>query len=102
MGTCGIASGAREVVNALAEALMDSGRTDVRADHLGLHRGLCHEPVMTVETLRPSRCSTAASTPGRPRTSSSSHVLDGQIASAHLVYVGKEASDFQRRKEAKR
>jgi len=30
MGTCGIASGARDVVNAMAEAVHASGRTDIR------------------------------------------------------------------------
>ena len=63
MGTCGIASGARDVVNALAEELEKSGRTDIRLTTSGCIGACEHEPVMTVET--PRRPARAVRPPGR-------------------------------------
>ena len=52
MGTCGIASGAREVMRALLENLADSKRKDIRVTTSGCI-GLCsHEPLITVERLK--------------------------------------------------
>jgi NADP-reducing hydrogenase subunit HndB len=49
MGTCGIASGAREVMNALLKAIDDHGIKDVLVTTSGC-AGLCsHEPMATVE-----------------------------------------------------
>ncbi len=51
MGTCGIASGSRDVLAALVEETANSGRLDIRVSTSGCI-GLCErEPVMTVETL---------------------------------------------------
>ena len=48
MGTCGIASGAREIVAELAEQLADSGLKDVTLRQSGC-AGLCsHEPMLTL------------------------------------------------------
>ncbi len=52
MGTCGIASGAREVMRVLLENLANSRRKDIRATTSGCI-GLCsHEPLITVERLK--------------------------------------------------
>ncbi len=51
MGTCGIASGAREVMRILLENLGKSRRKDIRVTTSGCI-GLCsHEPLITVERL---------------------------------------------------
>ena len=51
MGTCGIAAGAREVMNALLEELTESGRDDIRVVNSGC-MGMCSsEPNVTVEIM---------------------------------------------------
>jgi len=51
MGTCGIAAGAKEVMEALAEELAASGRQDIRVVGSGC-MGMCSsEPNVTVEML---------------------------------------------------
>ena len=49
MGTCGIAAGAREVMDALLEELIESDRQDIRVVNSGC-MGMCSsEPNVTVE-----------------------------------------------------
>ena len=49
MGTCGIAAGARDVMDALMEVLAESGRNDIRVVNSGC-MGMCSsEPNVTVE-----------------------------------------------------
>jgi len=49
MGTCGIAAGARDVMDALMEVLAESGRDDIRVVNSGC-MGMCSsEPNVTVE-----------------------------------------------------
>ena len=51
MGTCGIAAGAREVMDALLEELAESGRDDIRVVNSGC-MGMCSsEPNVTVEMM---------------------------------------------------
>jgi NADP-reducing hydrogenase subunit HndB len=51
MGTCGIAAGAREVMDALLEELAESGRDDIRVVNSGC-AGMCSsEPNVTVEMM---------------------------------------------------
>lgn len=49
MGTCGIAAGAREVMNALLEELAESDRQDIRAFTSGCIEMCSSEPNVTVE-----------------------------------------------------
>ena len=50
MGTCGIAAGARDVMNALLEEIAQSDRQDIQAANSGC-MGMCSsEPNVTVET----------------------------------------------------
>jgi len=92
MGTCGIASGARDVVNAVAEELEKSGRTDIRLTTSGCIGACEHEPVMTVESI--------GNEPviyGRLDAQKARHVflstLAGKSASEYVVYIGSEPSD---------
>ena len=97
MGTCGIASGAREVINAVADALAESGRTDVRLTNSGCIGACEFEPVMTVETLGSDPVLYGYLEAGKAKDIFRRHILEGQVASEHLVYVGKEPSDFNKR-----
>jgi NADP-reducing hydrogenase subunit HndB len=95
MGTCGIASGAREVVNALAGAVEESGRTDIRLTTSGCI-GVCeHEPVMTVETLG-AQPVLYGHLDAAKALEVFRQTLAGKSAGAYVVYVGKEPSDIGR------
>ena len=51
LGTCGIAAGGKEVMDALMEELAESGRTDIRVVASGC-MGMCSsEPNVTVEMI---------------------------------------------------
>ena len=92
MGTCGIASGARDVVNAMAEELEKSGRTDIRLTTSGCIGACEHEPVMTVETIGNSPVLY-----GRLDARKARQVFQATLAGKNtpefLVYIGKEPSD---------
>jgi NADP-reducing hydrogenase subunit HndB len=96
MGTCGIASGAREVINAVADALAESGRTDVRLTNSGCIGACEYEPVMTVETLGSDPVLYGYLDAEKAKDIFRRHILEGQIVGEHLVYVGKEPSDFNK------
>jgi NADP-reducing hydrogenase subunit HndB len=97
MGTCGIASGAREVINAVADALAESGRTDVRLTNSGCIGACEFEPVMTVETIGSDPVLYGYLDAQKAKDIFRRHILEGQVAGEHLVYVGKEPSDFNKR-----
>lgn len=96
MGTCGIASGAREVVNAVAGALAESGRTDVRVTTSGCIGACAFEPVMTVETLGDQPVLYGHLTADKAREIFRRHIMDGKVAGEHIVYVGQEPSDYRK------
>ena len=96
MGTCGIASGARDVVNALAEELDKSGRTDIRLTTSGCIGACEHEPVMTVEALD-SQPVLYGLLDGAKAREVFTRTLAGKAASAYVVYVGNEPSDAEKK-----
>jgi NADP-reducing hydrogenase subunit HndB len=101
MGTCGIASGAREVVNALATAVEASGRTDIRLTTSGCIGACEHEPVMTVETLGGQPVLYGHLDAEKARDVFT-RTIAGKAASAYVVYVGSEPSDVNARRKGAR
>ncbi|MGA2480989.1 MAG: (2Fe-2S) ferredoxin domain-containing protein [Spirochaetia bacterium] len=99
MGTCGIASGARDVVNAMAEELEGSGRTDIRLTTSGCIGACEHEPVMTVETLG-AQPVLYGHLDAKKAREVFRQTLAGKSAAAYVVYVGSEPSDIGRGKSA--
>jgi NADP-reducing hydrogenase subunit HndB len=95
MGTCGIASGARDVVNALAEELESSGRTDIRLTTSGCIGACEHEPVMTVEVLDKEPV-LYGYLDGKKVRDVFKATLAGKSSQAYVVYVGSEPSDIGR------
>ncbi len=93
MGTCGIASGAREVVNAVAAELEASGRTDIRLTTSGCIGACEHEPVMTVEALGKEPVLYGHLDAGKARNVFRSAV-EGKAAPEYVVYIGSEPSDI--------
>jgi NADP-reducing hydrogenase subunit HndB len=93
MGTCGIASGAREVVNAVAGELEASGRTDIRLTTSGCIGACEHEPVMTVEALGAEPVLYGHLDEAKAREVFRQSVA-GKSTQAYVVYVGSEPSDI--------
>jgi NADP-reducing hydrogenase subunit HndB len=100
MGTCGIASGAREVVNAVASELESTGRTDIRLTTSGCIGACEHEPVMTVEKLGAQPVLYGHLDAARAREVFR-QTLAGKSTPAYMVYVGTEPSDAQAKKGAR-
>ena len=96
MGTCGIASGAREVVNALAEELEASGRTDIRLTTSGCIGACEHEPVMTVEKLG-AQPVLYGHLDGKTVKEVFTQAISGKASNAYVVYMGNEPSDAEKK-----
>ncbi|HPX11048.1 MAG TPA: (2Fe-2S) ferredoxin domain-containing protein, partial [Syntrophales bacterium] len=77
MGTCGIAAGAREVMNTLIGEIDESGVSDVVVTTSGC-MGLCsREPLVTVEVLGKEPIKYEHVDPARMRQIFRRHVLEG-------------------------
>jgi NADP-reducing hydrogenase subunit HndB len=81
MGTCGIAAGAREVMNALMEELAEADRQDIRVVASGC-MGMCSsEPNVTVESMEAEPIVYQKMDANRMRQVFRRHVLLGEVQS---------------------
>jgi NADP-reducing hydrogenase subunit HndB len=81
MGTCGIAAGAREVMNALMEEMAEADRQDIRVVTSGC-MGMCSsEPNVTVESTDAEPIVYQKMDSNRMRQVFRRHVLLGEIQS---------------------
>jgi NADP-reducing hydrogenase subunit HndB len=81
MGTCGIAAGAREVMNALMEELAEADRQDIRVVTSGC-MGMCSsEPNVTVESKDAEPIVYQKMDSNRMRQVFKRHVLLGEVQS---------------------
>jgi NADP-reducing hydrogenase subunit HndB len=79
MGTCGIAAGAREVMNALMEEMAEADRQDIRVVTSGC-MGMCSsEPNVTVEVEGAEPIVYRDMDPNRMRQVFKRHVLLGEV-----------------------
>lgn len=79
MGTCGIAAGAKEVMEALTEELAASGRKDIRVVGSGC-MGMCSsEPNVTVEMLGKEGVLYKHMDKNKMRQVFKRHVLSGEV-----------------------
>jgi NADP-reducing hydrogenase subunit HndB len=79
MGTCGIAAGAREVMNALMEEMAQVDRQDIRVVTSGC-MGMCSsEPNVTVEVQNAQPIVYQKMDPNRMRQVFKRHVLLGEV-----------------------
>jgi NADP-reducing hydrogenase subunit HndB len=90
MGTCGIASGSREILSAMIADLTASGRLDVRVATSGCIGACEHEPVMTVEVLDQPRVIYGDLTADKAREVWQTHVMGGVIVPQYIVSLGNE------------
>lgn len=90
MGTCGIASGAREVLDALMREIEESGVSDVVITTSGC-MGLCsREPLVTVEVIGQEPIKYEYVNPNKMRQIFKRHVLEGEIQTPFVLARGAE------------
>jgi len=90
MGTCGIAAGAREIMNTLLAELEERNVKDIIVTTSGC-AGLCsREPMATVELKGEAPVKYVDLTPEKIRTIFSEHVLGGKIVREHALAIGSE------------
>jgi NADP-reducing hydrogenase subunit HndB len=92
MGTCGIAAGARKVMDALLEKLNQSGATDIILTTSGC-AGLCnHEPMITVEDKETAPVKYAKLDGDKASRIFDEHVIGGNPVSEYALSVGSETT----------
>lgn len=90
MGTCGIASGARKVMNALAEAISERNISDVLITTSGC-AGLCsREPMATVEVQDQAPVKYVELDEKKIIRILDDHVLGGKIVAEYALGRGSE------------
>ncbi len=90
MGTCGIASGAKEVMDALLQEIEETNATDVFVTTSGC-MGLCsREPLVTVEIVNEEPIKYEYMNPNKMRQVFRKHILEGQIQTPFVLAKGSE------------
>jgi len=90
MGTCGIASGAREVMDSLMREIDEAGVSDVIVTTSGC-MGLCsREPLVTVEILGQEPIKYEYMNANKMRQVFKRHILQGEIQSPFVLAKGAE------------
>ncbi len=90
MGTCGIASGAKEVMDSLLSEIEEAGVSDVMVTTSGC-MGLCsREPLVTVEIVGKEPIKYEYVNPNKMRQIFKRHVLEGEIQTPFVLARGSE------------
>ena len=90
MGTCGIAAGAREIMNTLLVEIEQRNVKDIILTTSGC-AGLCsREPMATVELKGEAPVKYVDLTPEKILTIFSEHVLGGKIVKEYALAIGSE------------
>jgi NADP-reducing hydrogenase subunit HndB len=90
MGTCGIASGAKEVMDTLLQEIETANVNDVVVTTSGC-MGLCsREPLVTVEVLKQEPIKYEYMNPNKMRQVFKKHVLEGEIQTPFVLAKGSE------------
>jgi NADP-reducing hydrogenase subunit HndB len=90
MGTCGIASGAREVLDALMNVIAEDGVSDVAVTTSGC-MGLCsREPLVTVEIVGKEPIKYEYMNPNKMRQVFKRHIEKGEIQTPFVLAKGAE------------
>ncbi|MBN1471935.1 MAG: (2Fe-2S) ferredoxin domain-containing protein [Syntrophaceae bacterium] len=90
MGTCGIASGAKEVMDTLLQEIEAAGTNDVFVTTSGC-MGLCsREPLVTVEIINQEPIKYEYMNPNKMRQVFKRHILSGEIQTPFVLAKGSE------------
>ena len=92
MGTCGIAAGARNLMNTLLDKLEKSGATDIILTSSGC-AGLCnHEPMMTVEVKGSAPVKYVNLDPDKVVKIFDEHMSGGHPVADYALSIGSETT----------
>jgi NADP-reducing hydrogenase subunit HndB len=92
MGTCGIAAGARTIMNALLKKLEKSGASDIILTSSGC-AGLCnHEPMITVEVRESAPVKYVKLDPEKTEKIFDEHIMKGNPVSEYALSMGSETT----------
>lgn len=92
MGTCGIASGARKVMQALMDEIAKRDIKDVIVTTSGC-AGLCsREPMATVELMEEAPVKYVDLDDEKTRKILTEHILGGKIVEEYALAIGSESS----------
>ena len=92
MGTCGIAAGARTIMNTLLDKIKASGATDVMLTSSGC-AGLCnHEPMITVVAQESAPIKYVKLDPEKAAKIFDEHVIKGNPVTEYALAVGSETT----------
>jgi NADP-reducing hydrogenase subunit HndB len=92
MGTCGIASGAREVMDTVLQEIEEAKLNDIYVTTSGC-MGLCsREPLVTVEILNQEPIKYEYMNPNKMRQVFKRHILDGEIQLPFVLARGTEVT----------
>ena len=90
MGTCGIASGAKEVMDSLMSEIEGAAVSDVMVTTSGC-MGLCsREPLVTVEIIGQEPIKYEYVNPNKMRQIFKRHILEGEIQTPFVLARGAE------------
>lgn len=90
MGTCGIASGAREVLESLMNVMAEDGISDVTVTTSGC-MGLCsREPLVTVEIIGKEPIKYEYMNANKMRQVFKRHIMKGEIQTPFVLAKGAE------------
>lgn len=90
MGTCGIAAGAREIMNTFVSEIEEKNVKDVILTTSGC-AGLCSkEPMITVEVLGQAPVKYVELTPDKAKRIFEQHVLQGIFVKEYALSIGSE------------
>lgn len=90
MGTCGIASGARNIMSALLEEIEAQNVKDVLVTTSGCAGFCSKEPMATVELKNAAPVKYAELTPDKIKEIFNKHVLGGEIVDEYVLGIGSE------------
>jgi len=90
MGTCGIASGARQIMSTVLDEINKSGAKDVLVTTSGCAGFCSKEPMVTVEVKGSPPVKYVDLTPEKMREIFEKHILNGQIVTEYALAVGSE------------
>ncbi len=92
LGTCGIAAGARRIMNFLLEKIQQTQTTDIILTSSGC-AGLCnHEPMMTVEVKDSAPVKYVLLDEEKTAKIFDEHVMNGNPVSEYALSVGSETT----------
>ena len=90
LGTCGIASGARDIMSTFLEEFGKRGISDIMFGSSGCAGQCAREPMITVELDNAAPVKYADLTPDKARKILDEHILGGNIVEEYAIGIGSE------------